>query len=917
MIDKNDILFDDKGDLVLALFDTEAIQLLEDIHSFLKEVGRNIFLPIDVLTVLLEKDCELGELIATNCALDAKDLPKRLKALATEIEEDESPQQDLAQYNCAIFSKGFTRILYEALSVALNAKVKTGHIRAVIRWKIESTESASIRWALRRLQEGPGNPVFDPKGRLNEELCEASILKLFALSVKIAASQGTPFLGTPHLIAACCVVPQSLIWNAAKFRGLMPDRLKGEMLRLLGTSTAPVPEFKINRKTLTPRLVRIFSQAFELAEGPFGEAHLIEAFLMDGGSSLDLIQALGLEPEIRRLLGDPKILEISAPLDRAIQFGKAESTPTLDLLGRDLTADALSGKLPEIVGRDRELQRMINVLLRKEQRNPLLTGEAGVGKTALAVALAQRIAKGNIPTALKGYRVIEINGASLMSGTNYRGDLEARIKGLLKEASEKVILFIDEAHSVFSPRSGSHAPAEIPNYFKSALASGEIAVIGATTESEYRRWIEQDPALKRRFERIDVAEPSLELVRHILDHLVETLEEDYKVSILPESVEAAISFSIRFLPEQRLPDKAKKLLMDACIASANNLTEVEANDESNEFAKVSDESNEVKSVVKVLHVAEQIVYKTGIPLERVIKGQLDWWMGLEEHLNDAVIGQTKAIHEIAKALIRTGLRRSDPTKPIATFLFLGPSDVGKKPIAKLLADIVFGDVRAFVNIELADFNGVHSMSRLIGAPPGYVGYEDEDILVTPLRRRPASVVFLQDFDSAHPNIQQQLLRMIEDGQISDTRGYVADLRNAIFIFSVESQSDNSKIGFANKARTPVHTSKPGLDRVTKFSDAVIYFDGLVSEDVNLSLLRRYVDRVVNAMASEYKISLVIDKEVHSQLEESAKEMVGPKAIEKLVDQMLLDPTTEVLLGAEDVRSIVLTWNENMVIAKTK
>jgi len=898
-----DILFKENGDLDRSLFAEDALEILSEIQRFLQSIDREMFLPLDLLYILVLRgnDRLRDSLILSNqSSLSVEDLPDRLRILASEIEEQEDKHASTTQgFHRDCFSRGFIRILFDAHQICeiSTHRIASHHIVNSVIWRVEAVESASVKWAIRRLEEGAGNLLFDKRGLLREALCEETLFALLEFSSRIAAENGTPFLGTPHLLAALCSVPQTIIWRAAKHSGLLPSRLKEELLRLIGRSMPCIPIFKIGRKTLTPRMVRMFSDALRNAD-QMDEFGLTQAFLNDGGSSLELIQALGIESEIRRLLGDPKVLEVAIPMEAAIEFGKKAATPTLDLLGRDLTAEAFEGTLPEIVGRERELQRMINILLRKEQRNPLLTGEAGVGKTALAVALAQKIASSSVPKQLHGHRVVEINGASLMSGTSYRGDLESRIKGLLEEASEKVILFIDEAHAVFSPRSGSNGPAEVPNYFKSALASGDIAVVGATTESEYRRWIEQDPALKRRFEKIDIAEPSIELVTQILKKLIHSLEADYEVEVSEEALMAAIRFSEQFVPEQRLPDKAKKLLMDACIACSNNLSNV---------ASVKQEG---PIRVEVLHIAEQVVFKTGIPLERVIKGQVDWWVGLEDALNAAVIGQQSASKEIARTLIKTRLRGDFSRRPIGVFLFSGPAGVGKTKVARTLSEVLFGDGRAFLKINMADFHQVHSLNRLIGAPPGYVGYQDEDLLVTPLRRRPGSVVYLDDFDKAHPVVQERVLRIIEEGQVCDTRGYAADLSNSVFILSIQEDEIHSPIGFG---QAPHEEERIELSRLNNCVDASIRFGSLASPDVSLELLCQSVTNFKNALKEEYQINLEIDALTYSQLEQRAKTMVGARGIETLVDEMLLEPTTEVLLRKEKVSEIHLSWANNSVV----
>ncbi len=910
-----DPLFDDRGDLRQELFAPEAQKVLERIREWLDEVERRMFLPLDLLIVLLDRGHdELSALVSegTDGVVDDGDVLPRLQLLSREIEEEPSEKGPVLERTS--FSRGFTRILIEAWH---QAQARNGDlvreldlVRSVT-WRAEAVESASVRWAIRRLSEGKGDQLFDEKGLLREAMFHESTWSILQGAMKLAASHGTPFLGTPHLIAMLCVVKNSTIWRSAKARGLEPGRLREELLRLIGSKPSSIPEFLVGRKTLTPRMIRMLSySAKQAGGGPVTETHLIEGFLDDGGSSLELIQALGLESEIRNALGEPKVLEQALPVEAAIEFAaKRQPTPTLDMLGRDLTEEALEGKLPEIVGRQKELQRVVNVLLRREQRNPLLTGEAGVGKTALAVGLAQRIASGQVPRKLQGYRVIELNGASLMSGTSYRGDLESRIKSLLDEASKDVILFIDEAHAVFAPRSGSNTPAEVPNHFKRALASGDIAVVGATTEAEYHRWIEQDPALKRRFERVEIKEPAHEVVSKILEALVPDLEADYEVTVEESAIDAAIELSVRYLPEQRLPDKSKKLLMDACIARANDLVGTDADEEETSKEVTRDD------------VARQVFLKTGIPLDRLLRGEINWWVGIEDRLRESVVGQDFAIKQVAHALVSSRLRNANRNRPMAVLLFVGPPGVGKATLARALAEEIFNDPAAVLRLDMTDFQEPHSMSRLIGSPPGYVGYDDEDLFVTPLRRRPSSVVLLEDFDCAHDRIQERMLRLIEEGEIVDTRGHRADVRNALFILTINAETGRgaNKIGFADSAdATKALDDEQALEaldnslagRLRDYVDAAVSFRELggTGESPAIELLERRIDSFIEAMRNEYRLDIDLDPSLRDRLIERASEMSDARSIERLVTDLLYAPVTAALLKGQGGDSPRLCWN---------
>jgi ATP-dependent Clp protease ATP-binding subunit ClpC len=907
-------LFDDKGRLLMEAFTPDAQRVLKSMRTWLASKNRRMFLPLDLLIVLVELgQAPLSRVVAegTEGAVLPADVLPRLRALADEIEEE--PADQPPTFERTFFSRGFTRILGEAISLARargDSRVHMRDLERCILWRAEAVESASVRWAIRRLGEGGGDRIFDEKGLLRQNIFHSTTWDVLQGSMMLAASHGTPFLGTPHLVAMLCTVKNSTVWRSAKARGFDPRRLREELLRLIGNRADSIPEFLLGRKTLTPRMVRMLSfSAHRASYDDISEQHIIEGFLDDGGSSLELVQALGLESEIRRALGEPKVLEEVAPIEAAVQLNsKARPTPTLDMLGRDLTVQALEGKLPEIVGREKELQRVVNVLLRREQRNPLLTGEAGVGKTALAIALAQRIASGRVPKQLRGHRVVEINGANLMSGTSYRGDLESRIKGLLEEASEDVILFIDEAHAVFAPRAGSHAPAEIPNHFKSALASGDIAVVAATTEAEYRRWIEQDPALKRRFERVEVGEPEASLVRHILGSLVEDLEREYEVRVEEDAIETTIELSVRFIPEQRLPDKAKKLLMDACIARANVYSYGAPDD-------APDTEGDGELVVTRQDVARQVHMKTGVPMERLLRGDINWWVGIEERLGQHVVGQSDAISKVARALVTGRLRSSSSRRPMASLLFVGPSGVGKGTLADAIAHEVFGSSRALLRLDMTDYQEAHSLSRLIGSPPGYVGYEDEDVLVTPLRRRPSSVVLLEDFDRAHHRIQERMLRLLREGEIADTRGHSADVRNSIFVLTIHQEARSAaRIGFGD---VDGDASLGGAERdlVRKMSaqvDAVVDFRALAgdSDSPALDLLSRRVDEFLDGMASEFKMEVLIDASLTEALERRVSSARDASQVELAVDDLLREPVTSAMLNGECSPSQppILSWD---------
>ena len=900
-------LFEADGRLRREIFEAPAFQLIDLTLRWLTSMQRATFLPIDLLTVLVQQ--REPTVLRTVARLvrgsdDAEGLAEQLAALARRIDRRQLGE---AQLHVDHLSLGFIGILTDAWDWAGEAgreRIAFRDLVRVVRWRAEYQESASIRWALRQLIQPGGERIFDSAGNLLEPLFTPDVLQRFEDAVHLSCRAGLPFLGTPHLVAAFCSDRRGILWRAAEASAIDPLRLRDELLRIVGSRSPEQPPFPLNRRTLTPRVVRMLLHACEQAEGEgrtVSEADLLDAFLDDGGSSLDLVRGLGIEPRIRERLQQqparapaehrkPARVASAAP-------GERDEVAALDLVGRDLTAEAREGRLPDVVGREQELQRVINVLLRTEQRNPLLTGEPGVGKTAIAMALARQIHEGRVPRALRDMRVVEINGASLVGGTSYRGELEERINQLLREAEDNVILFMDEAHTVFAPSGSGGRPAEVPNHFKAALASGRIAVVAATTDAEYHRWFEQDPALKRRFERIVVDELPAALTRRILGELAGDYQERYDVTIPPDTVDAVLEFSTRFMPEQSQPDKAKKLLMDTAIAvSADQARQPDPDD--------SPPGETPRPTVTRQDVAAQLSIKTGVPPDRALGGRLEWWRGLRDRLNARVEGQASAIESLAEHLIGERLRNRADRRPEGVFIFVGPPNADKEQLARALAEDIFGSSRAVLKLDMTDFQEPHSLSRLIGTPPGYVGYQDEDALVTPLRRRPAQLVYLSDFNAAHPQVRERLLRMFEDGEITDTRGLRADCRHAIFVLGVDDDArHNKRIGFHDQAGDLERLERinPELaQRARARGFHVVSLGDQSSRDPDSlgDRIRERLASVCTLLAEEYDIELTFDDDLVIRITGAVTADAGTRRIDEAIQQHLIRPVVQHLLGAE-------------------
>jgi len=924
---RNEDLFEASGDLRVDRVSDDARAVLDHCTRWLEEIGRSIYLPIDLLAVLVDRgNPELRRAIAQTArgVDDFPELSETMWALSRRVERNHSGPPKLHASNFSLGLVGLLEDAYAWTHELGRTRLTEDDLCRVVRWRAELQESASVRWAIRMLTQPGDDTLFDRDGILRGQAFDGEFWPHVRRAAELGSRAGMPFLGTPHLMAALCDIPEGILARAAERAHVDPRRLYDELVRIVGTRSPAQPPFALGRRTLTPRLVRMIVDASEIARRagrPVHETDVVGAFLDDGGSSLDLVRSMGLVPYLRELIGESRDNAGGATrhADPDLGFlnpadgGGGSANPTLDLLGRDLTKEARAGTLPLVHGREEELQRIVNVLLRSEQRNPLLTGEAGVGKTALAAALAQRICDGRVPARLADMRVVEINGASLIGGTSYRGELEARIKALLQEAEDDVILFIDEAHAVFAPRSSSGQPAEVPNHFKAALASGKIAVVAATTEAEYHRWIEQDPALRRRFERIEITELSSELTRGILAHLAPEFEATYEVPVSPEAVDAAIDMSTRFMPEQSLPDKAKKLLMDAVIAVSSDMAMQSAAAQQSQSADALGHTPN-KRVVGRLDVALQVAQKTGIPVDRIARGGVGWWSGLSDRLRRHVVGQDNAVERLSRSLVAGRLNAAGRRRPQGVFVFAGPPGVGKGALAGAMAEEIFGSRRALLQLDMGDFQEAHAISRLIGSPPGYVGYQDEDALVTPLRRRPSSIVLLKDFDLAHARVQERFVRLFEEGEIADTRGLRADASHAIFVITINADlCAKMTIGFGNNERgdadeTLLRAIAPELDdRLRGYAFEFIPFRGMSRDDAGLAddMVRARLEEFVETIFEQYHIHVTVHEDTVQAVIERVQALRDVREVDRAFRELIVDPVSDRLLRGVTASEITI------------
>jgi len=584
---------------------------------------------------------------------------------------------------------------------------------------------------------------------------------------------------------------------------------------------------------VSPRLKDALNRAFiasnELGHSYVGPEHLLIGLAEEGeGLAAAMLRKLGLTPQALRQ-------QVTKLVGKGAEEGRVETpsnTPDLDQFSRDLTKLAREGKLDPVIGRAREIETTIEVLARRKKNNPVLIGEPGVGKTAIVEGLAQRIVAGEVPEALRDKRLVELNINSMVAGSKYRGEFEERVQKILKEITEEkdsLVLFIDEIHTIVGAgQGGGEGGLDIANTFKPALARGELNLIGATTLNEYQKYIEKDAALERRFQPVYVEEPTIAQVIMILRGLRDTLEAHHKVTITDEAIVAAAELSDRYITGRFMPDKAIDLIDQAAArvkisatARPVDVQELEAEAAQikreqdyaaarKQFDRAAELKKELEQKQKELdelleiwkrdqasataevradHVAQIVSKITGVPVTELTAEEKDKLLKLEEKLHERVIGQEEAIRAVADAvrLARAGLREG--SGPTATFLFLGPTGVGKTELAKTLAEVIFGDQDAVIRIDMSEYGERHAVARLVGAPPGYVGYDEGGQLTEKVRRRPYSVVLLDEIEKAHPDVYNILLQVFDDGRLTDGKGRVVDFTNTIIIATSNLGSD--------------------------------------------------------------------------------------------------------------------------------
>lgn len=633
----------------------------------------------------------------------------------------------------------------------------------------------------------------------------------------------------------------------------------------------------------------------------------------------------------------------------------------------DLTDLAREGQLDPVVGRDLEIRRVMQTLTRRTKNNPVLIGDAGVGKTAVAEGLAQRIVAGDVPTSLQGRRVISLEMGSLVAGAKFRGEFEERLKAVMDEirqASGEIVLFIDEIHTVVGAGAGDGA-LDASNMMKPALARGELQTIGATTPNEYRRYIEADPALERRFSPILVEEPDTETAIEMLETLRPRYEQHHGFTIEQSALEAAVQLSSRYISDRLLPDKAVDLIDEAAAknrienelmpsnlndmkvelqrldeeeesASARGDYEKAANAKAEKIRELEeyeiakrewDKNHVISEVVTDEDIASLIAERTGIPVARLVEGEGDRLLNLEERLHTRVIGQDRAVEVLADAVRRARAGLKDPKRPIGSFIFLGPTGVGKTELARALAEFMFDDEDNMIRVDMSEYQERHTVSKLIGAPPGYVGYDEAGHLTEAVRRRPFSVVLFDEIEKAHPDVFNTLLQVLDDGRLTDSHGRTVDFRNTIIIMTSNLGSEEiaqQAFGFQKQSREEtesarVRTSvedalkkqfKPEfLNRVDEF----IVFDSLTQEDIEL-IVDKFMAQVYERVA-DLKVSIRLTSAAREWLAKTGFDrMYGARPLKRAIQRYVESPLSKRLLAGEfpEGSSIVVDESDGVV-----
>ncbi|KML26956.1 ATP-dependent protease ATP-binding subunit ClpC [Rossellomorea marisflavi] len=783
--------------------------------------------------------------------------------------------------------------------------------------------------------------------------------KVLALAQEEAIRLAHNNIGTEHILLGLVREGEGIAAKALTALGLSPEKIQKEVEGLIGKGTE-----KSQTIHYTPRAKKVIElsmdEARKLGHSYVGTEHILLGLIREGeGVAARVLGNLGVSLNKAR----QQVLQLLGNNDSGGHQGGGSTnanTPTLDSLARDLTAIAREGSLDPVIGRSKEIQRVIEVLSRRTKNNPVLIGEPGVGKTAIAEGLAQQIIANEVPEILRDKRVMTLDMGTVVAGTKYRGEFEDRLKKVMDEIRQagNIILFIDELHTLIGA-GGAEGAIDASNILKPSLARGELQCIGATTLDEYRKYIEKDAALERRFQPIQVNEPTAEESIQILKGLRDRYEAHHRVSITDAAIDAAVKLSDRYISDRFLPDKAIDLIDEAgskvrlrSYTTPPNLKELEARLEeirkekdaavqSQEFEKAAslrdseqklrEELEETKNTwkekqgqenteVTVEDIAKVVSNWTGVPVSKLAQTETDRLLKLEEILHSRVIGQSEAVVAVSKAVRRARAGLKDPKRPIGSFIFLGPTGVGKTELARALAESMFGDEEAMIRIDMSEYMEKHSTSRLVGSPPGYVGYEEGGQLTEKVRRKPYSVVLLDEIEKAHPDVFNILLQVLEDGRLTDSKGRTVDFRNTVLIMTsnvgAQSLKANKHMGFnIQDGKQDYKDMKGKVMEELKRAFRPEFLNRIDEIIVFHSLEKDHLKEIVTLMSNQLTKRLK-EQDIHLELSAAAKEKIadegfdpeyGARPLRRAIQKYVEDKLSEELL-----RGKVLTGQDILI-----
>lgn len=806
--------------------------------------------------------------------------------------------------------------------------------------------------------------------------------RVLSFAQEAALELGHDYVGTEHVLIGLIKVKNGVAAKALNELGLSAETIIEDVEEHIGRGNK-----KVSSVYMTPRVKHVLELAVEVANhmnhNYVGTEHILLGLLSDGGGvAVGLlrnhnIRASDIVEVIRDILGSSGRTSHNSEDNQ-----DSSSLGDLADFGTDLNESAKQGKIDPVIGRDKEISRVIQILSRRTKNNPVLIGEPGVGKTAIAEGLAQRIVNGNVPEILRNKRIISLSISSMLAGAKYRGEFEERLKKAIDEVQkhDDMIIFIDEIHTLVGA-GATEGAMDAANILKPALARGEFQVIGATTLDEYKKHIEKDAALERRFQPVLVGEPSEEDALEILKGLRDRYEAFHKAKITDEALEAAVSLSSRYITDRFLPDKAIDVVDEAASkvrmkvfsaapdvkALETQLADVKKEKEAavtaqefekaaemrdeekriekeiNDKKKAAKENSDAKLVVTDEDIASVVAQWTGIPVSKIAQEESESLLHLEEELHKRVIGQDEAVVAVSKAVRRARAGLKDPKRPIGSFLFLGPTGVGKTELARALAVALFGDETAMIRLDMSEYMEKHTVSRLVGAPPGYVGYEEGGQLTDAVRRKPYSVILLDEVEKAHADFFNILLQVLDDGRLTDSQGRTVDFRNTVIIMTSNLgakalRKDSPELGFLAAKKADSNTEdtngvnfkeakKSVMDSVKRHFrpeflnriDEMIVFHALTSNDLK-QIVTILMDTVVKRLG-DMGLSLEISTAAMDLLvKEGSDFSMGARPLKRAIQRLIEDPISDLILQGNAPEGAIIkadVEDEHIVVKASK